>query len=63
MADRNVHVSKSSSGNTTNSQSVVLNGEKLFAEIARLMGAGVDELALKASAQLKEKCNQYKLSI
>ena len=63
MADRNIHVSKSSSGNTTSSQSVILSGDDLYVEIARLMGAGVGELAIKASAQLKEKCNQYKESL
>ena len=60
MADRNIKVSKSSSANQTRSQSVVLTGEELFCEIARLMGATLDEKGLMVSADLKEKSENYK---
>ncbi len=63
MADQNIHVSKSSYGGRTNSQSVVLQGDKLLLEIARLMGVGSDELGLKTGLQLKSKCEAYKTNL
>ncbi|MBO5954997.1 MAG: DNA repair protein RecN [Clostridia bacterium] len=60
MADRNIIVSKSSTENQTRSQSVVLTGEELLCEIARLMGAALDDKGLMVSADLKEKSENYK---
>jgi len=62
MADQNIKVSKSSSNNQTKSQSVVLKGDKLLLEIARLMGASLDEKGIQVSADLKSKCDKYKIS-
>ena len=60
MADRNIKVSKSSTANNTRSQSVILSGKDLLCEIARLMGATVDEKGLSVSADLKNNCEKYK---
>ena len=63
MADRNIKVSKSSSNNQTRSQSVVLSGYDLHCEIARLMGVNLDETGIQVSSDLKERCNNYKISL
>lgn len=63
MADRNIKVSKSSSNNQTRSQSVVLSGYDLHCEIARLMGVNLDEKGIQVSSDLKERCNNYKISL
>jgi len=60
MADRNIKVSKSSLNQQTRSQSVVLHGKELFFEIARLMGASLDEKGLIVSEDLKNNCEKYK---
>ena len=60
MADRNIKVSKSSSDNQTRSQSIELSGKDLYCEIARLMGANLDEKGIQVSIDLKKKCNNYK---
>ena len=63
MADQNIKVSKSSTNNKTNSQSVVLKDENLYLEIARLMGASLDEKGIQVSKDLKQKCEEYKSSL
>ena len=63
MADINIKVEKCSDTSKTISQSVVLQGELLHQEIARLMGANLDNVGMLASANLKQKSDQYKLSI
>ena len=63
MADQNIQVSKSSTNDKTHSQSVVLQGRCLYQEIARLMGASLDETGIKVSVDLKEKCDKYKQSL
>ena len=63
MADTNIKVEKHSENNKTISQSVVLTGELLHQEIARLMGANLDEVGMLASANLKCKSDNYKKSI
>ena len=35
---------------------------ELHKEIARLMGASLDENGLKVSAELKNKCNNFKIN-
>lgn len=63
MADTNIKVEKNSENNKTISQSVVLTGELLHQEIARLMGVNIDEVGMLASANLKHKSDEYKKSI
>lgn len=63
MADTNIKVEKHSENNKTISQSVVLTGGLLHQEIARLMGANIDEVGMLASANLKCKSDNYKKSI
>jgi len=63
MADRNIKVEKSSSDNQTRSRSVILEGENLYCEIARLMGVELNEQGLMVSSNLKEKFNNYKKEI
>ena len=63
MADTNIKVEKHSENNKTISQSIVLTGELLHQEIARLMGANIDEVGMLASANLKYKSDAYKKSI
>lgn len=60
MADKNIKVFKTSTNNQTHSQSVALIGNELYYEIARLMGANLDEKGIQVSIDLKEKCNKYK---
>ncbi len=63
MADYNIKVEKYSDDVTTHTRSVVLDGEDLNKEIARLMGAEIDDIGLKASSELREKLNKYKSTI
>ena len=63
MADYNIKVEKYSDDVTTHTRSVVLDGEDLNKEIARLMGAEIDDIGLKASGELREKLNKYKSTI
>ena len=61
MADNNLKVEKHSSNGTTKTQATILEGEKLFAEIARLMGVASANTAV--AEELKQKCNDYKKSV
>jgi len=61
MADLNVKVEKFSNNSTTFTKAVELKNDELLKEIARLMGAELDENGLKVSAELKNKCNNFKL--
>ena len=63
MADRNIKVIKTSTDNKTHSQSKVLNDDELLLEIARLMGASLNEKGIQVSAELKEKSNKYKQNL
>ena len=60
MADRNIKVEKFIENNKTKTKSVVLENKELFYEIARLMGAELNEKGLQVSSDLKEKSNNYK---
>ena len=60
MADRNIKVRKYDENNVTKTQSVLLTGEDLYLEIARLMGASLDKKGIQISCDLKEKSNKYK---
>lgn len=60
MADRNIKVIKFSDKLTTHTKAEILQDNSLFEEIARLMGASLDETGIKASVELKNKCNKYK---
>ena len=61
MADNNLKVEKHSAFGTTKTQATHLEGENLFAEIARLMGVASTNTTV--AAELKQKCNNYKQSI
>lgn len=61
MADTNIEVEKYTDKTTTKTRANVLSGDKLMLEIARLMGAQGDNIAIGRA--LKEKCNEYKFSI
>ncbi len=61
MADTNIEVEKYTDKITTKTHANVLSGDKLMLEIARLMGAQGDNIAIGRA--LKEKCNEYKFSI
>ena len=63
MADMNIKVEKTSNTTTTYTNANVLEGVELHKEIARLMGANIDENGLKVSAELKEKCNNFKINL
>ncbi len=58
MADNNLKVEKHSAFGTTKTQATHLEGENLFAEIARLMGVASTNTTV--AAELKQKCNNYK---
>lgn len=60
MADRNIKVEKYSDKTTTHTKSTVLQGESLYAEIARLMGATIDGKGLEMGKVLKDKNEEYK---
>lgn len=61
MADNNIKGEKYSDKTTTHTRATTLKNENLYQEIARLMGADLQDSMLIGRA-LKEKCNQYKLS-
>lgn len=63
MADENIKVEKHSNSVTTNTLATYLEGEPLFIEIARLMGANDVDKGVIVSKDLKEKSNKYKTSL
>lgn len=63
MADYNIKVEKYSDAYTTHTKATVLNENNLYEEIARLMGANINERGLEISRDLKQKSNEYKLKI
>lgn len=63
MADQNIKVEKFSDSVTTHTKALILDEEMLHKEIARLMGAEIDEKGLEVSKNLKEKSNAYKKSL
>lgn len=63
MADNNVKVEKYSDEKSTHTKSTILKDENLLKEIARLMGAEVDETGLLSAKNLKDKSTNYKLSL
>ncbi len=63
MADENIKVEKHSNSVTTNTLATYLEGEPLFTEIARLMGANDVDKGIIVSKDLKEKSNKYKMSL
>ncbi len=60
MADQNIKVEKFSDNFTTHTKATILTDEILFNEIARLMGANLDDKGLEVSRSLKENSNKYK---
>lgn len=60
MADKNIKVEKYTENNLTKTKSTILKDKDLYCEIARLMGATLDEKGLQVSIDLKEKSNLYK---
>ncbi len=60
MADNNIKVEKYSDKITTHTKATTLEGDQLYAEIARLMGANINQNGLSISRELKEKSNEYK---
>ena len=63
MADYNIKVEKYSDSITTHTKASILNDNNLYEEIARLMGANINERGIEISKELKEKSNNYKLKI
>ena len=63
MADENIKVEKHSNSVTTNTLATYLEGEPLFIEIARLMGANDVDKGVIVSKDLKEKSNKYKMKL
>ena len=63
MAYENIKVEKHSNSVTTNTLATYLEGEPLFTEIARLMGANDVDKGIIVSKDLKEKSNKYKMSL
>ena len=63
MADENIKVEKHSNSVTTNTLATYLEGEPLFTEIARLMGANDVDKGIIVSKDLKEKSNKYKMTL
>ena len=63
MADENIKVEKHSNSVTTNTLATYLEGEPLFIEIARLMGANDVDKGIIVSKDLKEKSNKYKMKL
>lgn len=60
MADCNIKVEKYSDKTSTHTQANLLKDDELLKEIARLMGANLDEKGLSVSRDLKNKLNIYK---
>ncbi len=63
MADSNIKVEKQSNRVTTNTKAITLDEEKQYQEIARLMGVAQNENGLNVAKELKQSCNNYKLSL
>ena len=63
MADSNIKVEKQSNKVTTNTKAITLDEEKQYQEIARLMGVSQNENGLNVAKELKQSCNNYKLSL
>lgn len=63
MADCNIKVEKFSDSQTTHTQANILQGANLTKEIARLMGASLNESGLAAAQDLKSACETYKKSL
>lgn len=63
MADYNIKVEKYSDNSTTHTQAIKLEDEKLYQEIARLMGAGDENAGIKIGQELKIKSNNYKANL
>lgn len=63
MADNNIKVEKYSTNNTTKTKATILEGDELYSEIARLMGATTNETGKKASIELKEKSEKFKQTL
>lgn len=63
MADNNIKVEKFSTSNTTKTRATILNGNELYSEIARLMGATNNETGIRASVELKQKSEIYKQTL
>lgn len=62
MADHNLKVEKHSTNNTTKTQTTLLLGQALFAEIARLMGVA-NQSNNAVAEELKNKCDLYKQNL
>ena len=60
MADLNIKVEKFSDAVTTHTKSTILEGESLYLEIARLMGATTDYSGIEMGKALKIKSENYK---
>lgn len=60
MADQNIKVEKYSDNVTTHTQATILQNELLYKEIARLMGAELNDAGILVSKELKNKANNYK---
>lgn len=63
MADNNIKVEKFSTNGTTKTRATILNGNELYSEIARLMGATNNETGIRASVELKQKSETYKQTL
>lgn len=63
MADKNIKVEKYSDKVTTHTKANELNEQDAILEIARLMGAEINDVGLSASKDLKYKSNEYKKSL
>ena len=60
MADQNIKVEKFSDSVTTHTKATILEGEPLYLEIARLMGATEDNKGIEMGKALKLKNEEYK---
>ena len=63
MADGNIKVEKYSDKTTTHTRSTTLTEQEQFEEIARLMGAKLNDTGLIVAKELKSKANSYKESL
>ena len=63
MADSNIKVEKYSDKTTTHTRSSTLTEQEQFEEIARLMGAKLNDTGLIVAKELKSKANSYKESL
>lgn len=60
MGDHNIKVEKYSDNITTHTKANVLEGDELYKEIARLMGAEFDSVGRSVSVELRSKADKYK---